>query len=160
MPFSPTRRSALALLGALVFPSIVVAQPFNKTKITIYKDPSCSCCGNWGRYMQTAGFATVVEETAGVAALKSRLGVPDDLASCHTAVIAGYAIEGHVPAAAIRRLLAEQPSATGLAVPGMPGGAPGMGAPGIDASLEAYEVVLFGPATRSTYMRFVGDRQV
>ena len=78
--------------------------------------------------MQTAGFTTVVEETTDVAALKSRLGVPDDLASCHTAVIAGYAIEGHVPASAIRRLLTEQPSATGLAVPGMPGGAPGMGA--------------------------------
>ena len=160
MPFSLTRRSALALLGAVVFPSMAVAQLANKAVITIYKDPSCSCCGNWARYMQTGGFATVVKETTDVAALKSRLGVPDDLASCHTAVIAGYAIEGHVPAAAIRRLLAEQPSATGLAVPGMPGGAPGMGASGIDASLGAYEVVLFGPATRSTYMRFVGDRQV
>ena len=150
-----TRRSTLGLLGVVAFPSIAFAQSSNEGTITIYKDPSCSCCGNWARYMQAAGFATVVEETTDVGSLKSRLGVPDDLASCHTAVIADYVIEGHVPANALRRLLVEKPSATGLAVPGMPAGAPGMG-----GSNEVYEVVLFGPATRSTYMRFVGDRQV
>ena len=155
MPFFPTRRSALALLGAVVFPSMAFPQPSNETGITIYKDPSCSCCGNWERYMQAAGFATVVEGTTNLASLKSQLGVPDDLASCHTAVIAGYVIEGHVPASAVRRLLAEKPSATGLAVPGMPAGAPGMG-----GSDGAYSVILFGKAGRRTFMRFVGDREV
>ena len=150
-----TRRSTLGLLAAVAFPSIAFAQSSNEGRITIYKDPSCSCCGNWARYMQAAGFATVVEETKDMGSLKSRLGVPDDLASCHTAVIVDYVIEGHVPANALRRLLAEKPNATGLAVPGMPAGAPGMG-----GSNEVYEVVLFGPAKRSRYMRFVGDRQV
>ena len=150
-----TRRSTLGLLGAVAFPSIAFAQSSNQGRITIYKDPSCSCCGNWQRHMQAAGFATVVEETTNVASLKSRLGVSNDLASCHTALIAGYVIEGHVPASAVKRLLAEKPSATGLAVPGMPAGAPGMG-----GSDEAYNVILFGTAGRSTFMRFVGDREV
>ena len=150
-----TRRSTLGLLGAVAFPSIAFAQSSNEGRITIYKDPSCSCCGNWQRHMQAAGFATVVEEATNIASLKSRLGVSDDLASCHTALIAGYVIEGHVPASAVKRLLAEKPSATGLAVPGMPAGAPGMG-----GSDEAYNVILFGTASRSTFMRFVGDREV
>jgi hypothetical protein len=150
-----TRRSALALLGAVAFPSIAFAQSSNEGRITIYKDPSCSCCGNWERYMQAAGFATVVEGITNIASLKSRFGVPDDLASCHTATIAGYVIEGHVPAGAVRRLLAKKPNATGLAVPGMPAGAPGMG-----VSVEAYKVILFGAAGRHTFMRFVGDREV
>jgi hypothetical protein len=77
--------------------------------------------------MQAAGFATVVEGTANIASLKSRFGIPDDLASCHTATIAGYVIEGHVPAGAVRRLLAEKPNATGLAVPGILGGRTGNG---------------------------------
>ena len=86
--------------------------------------------------------------------VKARLGVPDDLAACHTAEVAGYVIEGHVPAAALRRFLAEKPNATGLAVPGMPIGSPGMegGTP------EPYEVVLFGPAGRRSYMRFVREK--
>jgi hypothetical protein len=150
-----TRRSTLGLLGAVALPSIAFGQSSNEAKITIYKDPSCSCCGNWQKHMQVAGFVTVVEETTNVASLKSRLGVSDDLASCHTALIAGYVIEGHVPATAVKRLLAEKPNATGLAVPGMPAGAPGMGGSG-----EAYDVILFGTAGRSTFMRFVGDREV
>lgn len=151
-----TRRSTLGLLGAVASHSIAFAQSSNEGRITIYKDPSCSCCGNWQRHMQAAGFVTiVVEVTTNIASLKSRLGVPGDLASCHTAVIAGYVIEGHVPASAVKRLLAEKPSATGLAVPGMPAGAPGMG-----GSDEAYNVILFGAAGRHTFMRFVGDREV
>ncbi len=88
-------------------------------------------------------------------AVKTRLGVPDDLAACHTAEVAGYVIEGHVPQAALKRFLAEKPDAAGLAVPGMPIGSPGMegGTP------QPYEVILFGPRGRRTYMRFIGDRQ-
>ncbi len=87
--------------------------------------------------------------------VKTRFRVAKDLVSCHTAAIAGYVIEGHVPASTINRLLREKPIATGLAVPGMPAGAPGM-----DVSTKAYEVILFGPAGRRVYARFVGDREV
>ena len=93
-------------------------------------------------------------ETTDLDAVKTRLGVPADLAACHTAQVADYIIEGHVPAVALKRLLSEKPNAAGLAVPGMPVGSPGMegGTP------QPYEVVLFGPAGRRTYMRFLGDR--
>jgi len=110
----------------------------------------------WVQHLQKAGFPTRVLETRDVYAVKTRLGVPDDLAACHTAEVAGYVIEGHVPAIALKRFLAEKPNATGLAVPGMPIGSPGMegGKP------EAYEVVVFEPNGRRTYMRFLGDRPV
>jgi hypothetical protein len=122
--------------------------------ITVHRDPNCGCCLGWVKHLQKAGFPTKVLETKDLDAVKTRLGVPDDLAACHTAEVAGYVIEGHVPAAALRRFLAEKPNATGLAVPGMPIGSPGMegGTP------EPYEVVLFGPAGRRSYMRFVGEK--
>ena len=81
-----------------------------------------------------------------------------DLASCHTAEVAGYVIEGHVPAATIKRLLAERPQAKGLAVPGMPAGSPGMEVEGMEP--DTYEVVLFGPSGERTYARFTGSREV
>ena len=95
-------------------------------------------------------------DTRDLDAVKKRLGVPDDLAACHTAEVAGYIIEGHVPAAALTRFLAEKPSARGLAVPGMPIGSPGMegGKP------EKYDVVLFGQNGRRTYMSFIGEQSV
>ena len=95
-------------------------------------------------------------DTRDLDAVKKRLGVPDDLAACHTAEVAGYIIEGHVPAAALKRFLAEKPNARGLAVPGMPIGSPGMegGKP------EKYDVVLFGQNGRRTYMSFIGEQSV
>jgi hypothetical protein len=107
-------------------------------------------------HLEKAGFRTKVLETKDLDAVKKRLGVPDDLAACHTAEVSGYVVEGHVPAAALKRFLAEKPNAMGLAVPGMPIGSPGMegGTP------EPYEVVLFGPAGRRSYMRFVGEKIV
>ena len=160
MSILPTRRSALILLSALVFPSVAFSQTGGRPQIKIYKDPSCSCCGNWARHMRSAGFETVVEETTDVTSRKMQLGVPDDLASCHTALIDGYAIEGHVPAEAIKQLLADKPMAIGLAVPGMPGSAPGMEVPGVLTSADLYEVILFGLPGRSTYMRFRGSRRL
>ena len=122
--------------------------------VTVHKDPSCGCCSGWVKHLQQAGFANPTVETADLEPVKTRLGVPADLAACHTAQVDGYVIEGHVPAVALRRLLDEKPSAAGLAVPGMPIGSPGME----EGRPEPYEVVLFGPAGRRTYMRFVGDR--
>lgn len=87
--------------------------------------------------------------------IRSRLGVPSDLAACHTAEVGGYLVEGHVPAEAINRMLQDRPEAAGIAVPGMPAGSPGMG-----GKPQRYSVVLFGPSGRRTYMQFVGSEQI
>jgi hypothetical protein len=105
----------------------------------------------WARHLEKTGFAVTVIETADLDVVRKAHGVPDDLASCHTAEVAGYVLEGHVPAAAVRRLLEKRPNAVGLAVPGMPGGSPGM-----ERAPQKYDVVLFGTAGRQTFMRFVG----
>jgi hypothetical protein len=110
-----------------------------------------------GRPYPRWGFPVEVRETPEINRVKVRLGVPDDLASCHTAEVGGYVIEGHVPADAIKRLLAERPQARGLAVPGMPVGSPGMEVTGVEDDI--YEVVLFGPSGRKTFARYQGSRQ-
>jgi hypothetical protein len=150
-----TRRSMLALVcSTAVVPirSLLAAEE----QITVHRDPSCGCCSGWVRHLQNAGFRATVIETRDIDAVKKRLGVPDDLAACHTAEIAGYVIEGHVPATALTRFLSEKPNASGLAVRGMPLGSPGMegGKP------EPYDVVMFGPSERRTYMRFLGERAI
>jgi len=91
-----------------------------------YRSPTCSCCGRWVEHMQDAGFQVDDRIAEDMEAVKQELGVPTDLASCHTAVVGGYVIEGHVPATDVQRLLAERPNVAGLAAPGMPVGSPGM----------------------------------
>lgn len=148
-----TRRLAVLTLAAgVLMPTKSWAAP---PLVTVHKDPNCGCCGGWVEHLQARGFKTKVIETSAVDAVKTRLGVPDNLAACHTAEIGGYVIEGHVPAKAIERLLAERPSAKGLAVPGMPAGSPGMG-----GAPEAYDVVLFGPKGQSVFGKFRGDAQI
>ena len=122
--------------------------------ISVSKDPNCGCCSGWVEHLRRAGFQTTVTNVSDLAAVKTRLGVPDELASCHTAEIGEYVIEGHVPASAIRRLLAERPMASGLAVPGMPVGSPGMEVPGTPN--ETYAVILFGPSIRREFGRYKG----
>ncbi|WP_134725826.1 DUF411 domain-containing protein [Paracoccus luteus] len=126
--------------------------------VTVTKDPSCGCCGDWVQHLRAEGFPVRVIESADVDSLKQRLGVPPDLASCHTAEVGGYVVEGHVPAPAIRRMLAQRPDATGLAVPGMPAGSPGMDYPGV--APEPYDVILFAPSRRATFARFNGKHEV
>jgi len=150
-----TRRNILALVGSTaVVPirSLWAAED----QITVHRDPSCGCCSGWVRHLQKAGFHANAIDTQELDAIKKQLGVPEDLAACHTAEIAGYVIEGHVPAAALKRFLSEKPKASGLAVRGMPVGSPGMegGKP------EPYDVVMFGPSGRRTYMRFLGERAI
>jgi len=146
-----TRRSAFfAAVGGLLPAGALLAA--EEPLITVHKDPNCGCCSGWVQHLQKAGFVTKVLETRDIDTVKRRLGVPDDLAACHTAEVSGYVIEGHVPAAALRRFLTEKPNATGLAVPGMPVGSPGM--EGGDP--ETYEVVMFGPGGRRAYMRYRG----
>ena len=150
-----TRRSALGLVAAaLVMPTVsAVAQA---PAILVHKDPNCGCCAGWVEHLKASGFAVTVEEAADLRVVRKRLGVPADLAACHTAEVAGYVIEGHVPASAIRQLLEKRPAAIGLAVPGMPAGSPGM-----EGSVpQRYEVVLFGKSDRQPFMHFVGTQSV
>ena len=151
-----SRRRLLALLGVA---SLAVGQPADAEtlpEVLVHRDPSCGCCGAWAEHLRRAGFPTKIAETGNINAVKQRLGVPTDLISCHTAEVAGYAVEGHVPAGAIRRLLAERPRAAGLAVPGMPMGSPGMGG----GAPETYEVILFGQQGRRVLARYLGDREL
>jgi hypothetical protein len=114
--FSLTRRSALfATVASLLQTSTLFAG--EKQVITVHKDPACGCCSGWVEHLQQAGFRTNVLESRDLDAVKTKLGVPDDLAACHTAQVSGYVVEGHVPAAALKRFLAEKPNATGLGGP-------------------------------------------
>ena len=152
-----TRRTVLAGLTASVvvgYPRRSHAQPLPQVVVT--KDPSCGCCSGWADHIRAAGFPVEIKETSEINRLKVRLGVPQELASCHTAEVGGYVIEGHVPADAIKRLLAEKPQAKGLAVPGMPVGSPGMEVEG--TAPDIYEVVLFGPRGPTTFARYQGLR--
>ena len=109
--------------------------------IHVMKDPNCGCCSAWIDILANDGFAVTTEASAGTLLMRYKLdnGIPQEMVSCHTGRIEGYMIEGHVPAADIRRLLVERPDAVGLAVPGMPYGSPGMGP---ESEREAYDVFL------------------
>jgi hypothetical protein len=126
--------------------------------MVVTRDPGCGCCSAWVEHVRSAGFQVEVVGSHNLAPLKLRLGIPEHLAACHTAEIEGYVLEGHVPAPAIKRLLAERPAATGLAVPGMPVGSPGMEVSG--SPDERYEVILFGPPSERVYARFQGHREL
>lgn len=116
------------MLGVALAASFAAVAPVGWTAqlvVEVWKDPNCGCCGEWVKHLEANGF-TVKVNNIGNNAARARLGIPAALGSCHTAEVSGYAIEGHVPAADIKRLLVEQPSAIGIAVPGMPVGSPGM----------------------------------
>lgn len=106
--------------------------------IDVYKSPTCGCCSKWAGHMEKNGFKVRIHEVADASGVRRESGIPATVGSCHTAKIGGYAIEGHVPAADVKRLLREQPKAVGLAAPGMPQSAPGMDSP----TNQPYEVLL------------------
>ncbi len=135
---------SMALMASLIWHSanespIVAAA---KNTVVVYKNSSCGCCGQWVKHLQDNGFTVEVHDTLDGDVVRTKLGVPAVLGSCHTATVNGYVIEGHVPARDIQRLLAEKPPVTGLAVPGMPEGSPGMEGP----HPEAYNVMAFSPS--------------
>ena len=154
------RRRFLTILGTAG--AVVAMRPAlaeaGLPKVVVSKDPSCGCCSGWVEHLKAAGFPVEVRETSEINRLKVRLGVPNALASCHTAEVSGYVVEGHVPADAVKRLLAEKPRAKGLAVPGMPVGSPGMEVAGEEN--DTYEVVLFGPSGQKSFARYQGSRQI
>lgn len=116
--------------------------PPNEPEIVVHKSPACGCCGGWVDHLRAEGFVVQVRDSDDLEPLKLQLGVPADKRSCHTAEVGGYFVEGHVPAADIKRLLAERPEARGLALPGMPIGSPGMEVP--DGRIQPYTVELVG----------------
>jgi hypothetical protein len=138
-----TRVAGLLAVGT-VGPRLLAelsASPAGATPITIYKSKSCGCCANWVGYVREAGFETTIRDEDDMDAIKDQLGVPEQVRSCHTAVVDRYLVEGHVPVPDIRRLLSEKPKLLGLAVPGMPPGTPGMAAPG--APIAGFDVIGF-----------------
>jgi hypothetical protein len=132
------RRQALIALSVL--PLAARAASSKTPTIVVNKSPSCGCCGAWVKHLEEAGFVTEVHNLDDLGPVKERVGVPYSMGSCHTAEIEGYFIEGHVPAADIKRLLSERPAAKGLTVPGMPAGSPGMEIP--SGRVDKYQVFL------------------
>lgn len=108
--------------------------------IVVYKNPECGCCTKWVKYLQDNNYNVTIEHTRDVLALKKRLGVPEKLAACHTAVIDGYVVEGHITHRDIKRLLLFRPDVKGIAVPGMPIGTPGMES---GSTVQSYNVMSF-----------------
>jgi len=116
------------------------------TEITVYKSPTCGCCSAWIDHMKANGYTVVSKNVEDMETIKQVLGVPNPFQSCHTAMVDGYIVEGHVPAADVSRMLAEKPKVTGIAVPGMPAGSPGMEV----GSVDNYDVLLFKPDGSAT----------
>ena len=123
--------------AALGVPLFAQARPL----VEVWKDLNCGCCGDWVSHMEASGFRVQVHDT-GNAPVRKRLGVPEQLGSCHTALVGGYALEGHVPAREVHRLLNERPRAIGLTVPGMPVGSPGMDGAIYKGRKDPYDVIL------------------
>lgn len=119
-----------------------------KPPIAVHKSPTCGCCAAWVEHLRAGGYPAIVQDLDDLTPIKRKLGVPRALHSCHTAVVEGYVIEGHVPADLIDRLLRERPAVVGLAVPGMPVGSPGMEVPAQAA--ERYQVLAFDQKGRTT----------
>jgi hypothetical protein len=117
----------------------------------VYKTPTCGCCAKWVEHVKLAGFAPEVHDMPDVSPIKAKVGLPRGLQSCHTALVGGFVVEGHVPADLVQRLLKEQPKIAGVAVPGMPIGSPGME---MGDRKDAYEVIAFTKdGTTSVYAK-------
>lgn len=132
------RRATLLLPLLALIPTAFAAAP---VRVEVWKSPTCGCCHDWIAHLQANGFAVTTHDDGNTGA-RARLGMPMRYGSCHTAVVDGYAIEGHVPAREIHRLLKERPRAVGLAVPGMPVGSPGMDGPAYGGRKDPYDVLL------------------
>lgn len=149
------RTTGIVLAGISSRPLVAQAHLIGTagTLITVYKSSTCGCCAKWVDYLREDGFTVSVHDEEGMDRLKDELGVPQSLRSCHTAIVDQYLIEGHVPAADIRRLLSERPKVAGLTAPGMPSHSPGMAEPG--AKPEGYDVLAFQrDGTTRTFARY------
>lgn len=147
------RRQLLVAAAAVAALPLAAATP-QRVLVEVWKSPTCGCCKDWVAHMEANGFAVRVHET-GNTAMRARLGIPEALGSCHTALVGGYALEGHVPAQDVQRLLKEKPAALGLAVPGMPIGSPGMDGPVYGGRQDRYDVLLLRAGAAPTVFRAV-----
>lgn len=141
-----SRRNALHILAAAVTAAALPAYAnktgtTSKTPMEVWKDPNCGCCKDWIEIMEKAGFAVTVHDV-GNNTVRAKLGLPQKLGSCHTALVGGYVVEGHVPAADVHKLLKAKPKALGITVPGMPIGSPGMDGPEYNGRKDPYDVLL------------------
>lgn len=139
------RRKILTLIAP--FAMLACAQGAAAATLLVTKSASCGCCAHWVEHMKKAGFDVTVQTVDDVTPIARRLGVPDNLRSCHTSQIDGYVVEGHVPATDVKKLLAAKPKAVGIAVPGMPAGSPGMHHSGRS---EPYQTILFDKSGKRT----------
>lgn len=133
------------LLPVLAFAGSALVGAQRSPMVEVYKNPSCGCCVNWVKHLESQGFATRTTNVENIGEVKQKYNVPRQAVSCHTAVVEGYVIEGHVPASEIRRLLKERPAVAGLAVPDMPIGSPGMEG----ANARPYNVLTFDKQGRT-----------
>ena len=134
------KRVVAVALGALLLSAPASAAAVDRVSAIMYKNPGCECCDGHAEALRSAGFEVTVVPTQDLAAVKARAGVPAALQGCHTILVDGYAVEGHVPVAAVQRLLADRPAVQGIALPGMPTGSPGMGG----AKTAPFRVLSFG----------------
>ena len=145
------RSNVFVAVASLIFLAISSPSQQAGPLVTVFKLRTCSCCAKWVEHLKANGFAVKVQEVDNTAPYERQYHVPQNLSSCHTAVVDGYTIEGHVPAEDIKRVLRERPKSVGLAVPGMPVGSPGMET----GRSEAYSVVMFDESGHSTvYARY------
>lgn len=149
-----TRRTMMGLASAGL--AVTLMPPFfraraSESEMEVARSATCGCCGAWVEHVRDAGFAVRETVREDLDVVKSQLGVPADLQSCHTATIDGFVIEGHVPVAEIRRMLLERPAGIGLAVAGMPAGSPGMEVAG---QKDSFDVILFGAEGSQVYARY------
>ena len=152
--------SSLASLAALGLLSPAALGQRRQPLVEVWKSPTCGCCNDWITHLQKNGFATKAYDE-GNTAKRRAVGLPVALGSCHTATVEGYVIEGHVPAAEVRRLLKERPKALGLSVPQMPIGSPGMDGPEYGGQKDTYDVLLVDRAGKSTpYARYQGGQRI
>jgi len=152
------RGAALFSIGVAMVPLLARAEAL--PKLQVWRDAACGCCGAWVEHMRAAGFPVEDNVVASVASARRMLGTPADLISCHAGRVGGFVLEGHVPALAVKRLVASRPvTIRGLAVPAMPTGSPGMEVPG--QAPDTYDVIAFDSnGGRMSFMRFRGGEPV
>ena len=139
---------AIIITGAVSLAGLAAAQrPAQSQTAEVFKSPTCGCCANWVKHLEAAGFTTKVTNVDDMTEVKAKYGVPGRMQSCHTAVVGGYVLEGHVPAADVQRLLKDKPAVVGVAVPGMPIGSPGME---VGTTVQPYDVLTFNKQGQTT----------
>ncbi len=129
MPMTLVQRIGTLVVAAVATSGVIVTAQAEKPTVLVYKTPTCGCCTKWVEHLEANGFKVMTQHRDDLTAIRQQHKVPYQVTSCHTALVGSYVVEGHVPAADVKRLLAEKPKIKGIGVPGMPIGSPGMEGP-------------------------------